>query len=110
MLASALYVVLSRLLELILLIGRGDRANELEILVLRHELSILRRQVGQPRFEPHDRMLLAARAGRFRADVGTSLSCGRRRSCAGIAGWSPAAGPTRTVAPGDQRLGVRCAS
>jgi putative transposase len=26
----------------------------------RHELSILRRQAGQPRFEPHDRLLLAA--------------------------------------------------
>jgi putative transposase len=42
------------------LFGRGERAKELEILVLRHELSILRRQVGQPRFEPHDRLLLAA--------------------------------------------------
>jgi putative transposase len=28
--------------------------------VLRHELSILRRQAGQPRFEAHDRVLLAA--------------------------------------------------
>jgi hypothetical protein len=36
------------------------RAKELEILVLRHELSILRRQVGRPQFEPHDRLLLAA--------------------------------------------------
>jgi transposase len=57
---SALYVVVCRLLELIVLVGRGDRAKELEILVLRHELSILRRQVGRPRFDAHDRVLLAA--------------------------------------------------
>jgi hypothetical protein len=42
---SSLFVVLSRLLELIMLFARRDRAKELEILVLRHELSILRRQV-----------------------------------------------------------------
>jgi hypothetical protein len=40
---SGLYVVVCRLLELIVLVGRGDRAKELEILVLRHELAILRR-------------------------------------------------------------------
>jgi transposase InsO family protein len=57
---SALYIVVCRLLELIVLVGRRDRAKELEILVLRHELSILRRQAGQPRFEAHDRVLLAA--------------------------------------------------
>jgi putative transposase len=60
LLVSALYLVACRLLELIVLLGRGDRAQELEILVLRHELSILRRQVGRPRFEPRDRLLLAA--------------------------------------------------
>ena len=60
MLVSLLYVVVCRLLELIVLFARRDRAKELEILVLRHELSILRRQVRQPRFEPHDRLLLAA--------------------------------------------------
>jgi hypothetical protein len=49
-----------RLLELSVLVGRSDRAKELEILVLRHELSVLRRQVGRPRFEAHDRVLLAA--------------------------------------------------
>ena len=60
MLVSSLYVVVCRLLELIVLVARGDRGKELEVLVLRHELSILRRQVGQPRFEPHDRLMLAA--------------------------------------------------
>ena len=60
MLISLLYAVVCRLLELIVLFARRERAKELEILVLRHELSILRRQVRQPRFEPHDRLLLAA--------------------------------------------------
>ena len=60
MLVSALYIVVCRLLELVVLLARRERAKELEILVLRHELSVLRRQVGQPRFELHDRVLLAA--------------------------------------------------
>ena len=60
MLVSALYIVVCRLVELIVLFGRGDRTKELEILVLRHELSILRRQVKRPPFESHDRVLLAA--------------------------------------------------
>jgi putative transposase len=60
LLVSTLYVVVCRLLELIVLVGRRDRAKELEILVLRHELSILRRQANRPRFELHDRLLLAA--------------------------------------------------
>jgi transposase InsO family protein len=60
LLVSGLYVIVGRLLELIVLVGRGDRAKELEILVLRHELSILRRHISRPRFEPHDRLLLAA--------------------------------------------------
>ena len=63
MLVSALYVLLSRLLELALLCARGDRAKELETLVLRHELSVLRRLAGRPRFEEHDRLLLAALTG-----------------------------------------------
>jgi hypothetical protein len=57
---SALYVVFGRLLELIELFARRDREKEAEILLLRHELSILRRHAGRPRFEPHDRLLLAA--------------------------------------------------
>lgn len=59
MLVSAVYIVVCRLLELIVLLGRGYRTKELEILVLRQELSILRHQVSRPWVQPHDRLLLA---------------------------------------------------
>src|SRR5436309_3765343 len=55
-----MYILACGLFELVVLRARGERSKELEILVLRHELSILRRQVGRPQFAPHDRLLLAA--------------------------------------------------
>ena len=57
---SSFYLVVCRLLALLVLFARRERSKELEILVLGHELSILRRQVGRPRFEPSDRLVLAA--------------------------------------------------
>ena len=57
---SLVYVLACRLFELVVLLRRGERSKELEILVLRHELSILRRQVRRPQFTPRDRLLLAA--------------------------------------------------
>jgi len=39
---------------------RSRDYKELEILVLRHELTIARRQLGRPRPRPADRILLAA--------------------------------------------------
>jgi putative transposase len=41
---------------------RSDAANEVEILVLRHELAVLRRQVDRPSCRRADRMFLAALA------------------------------------------------
>ena len=60
MVMSCLYVLACRLFELVVLLARRERSKELEILALRHELSILRRQVGRPQFAPRDRLLLAA--------------------------------------------------
>jgi putative transposase len=54
------YWVVRRLFELLVLFGRSEREKELEILVLRHELQVLRRQVGRPRLRSADRVLLAA--------------------------------------------------
>jgi putative transposase len=57
---SFVYLAARSLLGLVVLLGRSGRSKELEVLVLRHELSILGRQADRPRFEPRDRLLLAA--------------------------------------------------
>jgi putative transposase len=44
----------------VLLRLRTDVSKDVEILVLRHQLAVLRRQVGQVRSRPADRALLAA--------------------------------------------------
>jgi transposase len=57
---SFVYLAVRRIVELLLLCLRSCDAKELEILVLRHELEIFRRQHPRPRLEPKDRALLAA--------------------------------------------------
>ena len=57
---SFVYLALRRLCELLVLCWRSADANEVEILVLRHQLAILRRQHPRPRLQPQDRALLAA--------------------------------------------------
>jgi transposase InsO family protein len=42
------------------LLFRGREAKELEIVVLRHQLAVLRRQVARPQLGPADRAMLAA--------------------------------------------------
>jgi hypothetical protein len=54
------YWVLRWLLQLVALRGRANDFKELEIVVLRHELAILRRQTGRPAMMTVDRLLLAA--------------------------------------------------
>jgi putative transposase len=59
-LVSFIYVVACRLFAFVLLLARSERSKELEILLLRHELSILRRQARRPRLRESDRLVLAA--------------------------------------------------
>jgi putative transposase len=57
---SFLYLMFGRVMALVLLCFRSPDFKELEILVLRHELAVLRRQVSRPALEPADRAFLAA--------------------------------------------------
>jgi transposase InsO family protein len=57
MLLSVFYLLVRVLLRVF---AQGARSAEVELLVLRHELTVLRRQVRRPAYRPRDRVLLAA--------------------------------------------------
>jgi putative transposase len=56
---SFVYFAFGRIVELMVLCLRRTESNEVEIVVLRHELDILRRQQPRPRLEAKDRAWLA---------------------------------------------------
>jgi hypothetical protein len=56
------YLLTRRILGLVVVLFRGDQAAAAEMLVLRHENAVLRRQVGRVRYEPADRAWFAALA------------------------------------------------
>ncbi len=57
---SFVYLVVRNLFALVWLLGRSRRSKELEILLLRQELAVLRRQSARPRLRRADRAFLAA--------------------------------------------------
>jgi putative transposase len=80
------YLAVSRAFAWLALLGRGDASKDLEILVLRHEIAVLRRQVASRKPDWADRGVLAALArllpGHLRAHrivtPGTLLAWHRR--------------------------------
>jgi putative transposase len=71
---SSVYLGLCRLLQLVVLLCRSKRSKELEILLLRHELAILRRQPRRVPVRPVDRAILAALAGALSRSAWLGLS------------------------------------
>jgi putative transposase len=57
---SVLYIALQRVLQLLFLRFRSTRSKDLEIVVLRHQIAVLRRQVRRPAFRAADRVFLSA--------------------------------------------------
>jgi putative transposase len=71
---SFVYLAVRNLFALVPLLTRSRRSQELEILVLRHELGILRRQRRRPQVRPVDRALLAALSRSLPRPAWTSFS------------------------------------
>ena len=55
-----LYLIFDRLLHWLLLLGRTSSSKNIELLVLRHEVAVLRRTNPRPRLDWADRALFAA--------------------------------------------------
>jgi transposase len=57
---SAVYLLVRCLIGSLRVLARGEVSKDAELLVLRHENAVLRRQVGRVRYQPGDRLWLAA--------------------------------------------------
>jgi putative transposase len=72
MLFKIVYLLTCRVLGLVVLGFRCDRAKDAELLVLRHENAVLRRNAGRVRYEPGDRVWFAALARLLPSGHGSS--------------------------------------
>jgi hypothetical protein len=57
---SVIYLLVRCLLGCLTVLARRQAAKDAELLVLRHENAVLRRQVSRVRYRPADRLWLAA--------------------------------------------------
>jgi hypothetical protein len=110
MLSKLAYLMLCRSIQLLVLLARGDAAKDLELMVLRHQLGVLRRQVPRLKLEPADRALLAAISRVLPRSRWSASWSSRRHCCAGTAAWSQDHGPTRVTAPGGHRSMRTCST
>jgi putative transposase len=57
---SVVYLVVRGVLGCLMVLARREVSKDAELLVLRHENAVLRRQIGRVRYQPGDRLWLAA--------------------------------------------------
>jgi hypothetical protein len=90
-----LYYSLRRLLELQCSAVASEREKEIEILLLRHRLRLLERQVARPQLTPADRALFGCVQWSAVERGVEALVVRHAGNGAGIGSWSRAAGRIR---------------
>jgi hypothetical protein len=102
---SAVYLFVRCLLGCLMVLARREVSMDAELLVLRHENAVLRRQFGRVRFQPGDRLWLAALSWLIpRRQWGEVFAVTRRRCSPGTGGWSHVNGTTPADGPPAGRL------
>ena len=91
-----LYFIFARLSSWLVLLGRSSASKDAELLVLRHEIAVLRRASSRPRLDWADRAVLAALVRLLLARLRAHRLSPPAPSCAGTAAWSPASGSAPT--------------
>ena len=98
MLISVVYLLVRYLLGCLTVRTRGQVFKDADLLVLRHENAVLRRQVGRVRYQPADRLWLAALSRQIsRRRWGEVFPVTRLRCSPGTGGLSRASGTTRAA-------------
>jgi hypothetical protein len=93
--------MLERILSWLVLLARSGSAKDAEILVLRHEVAVLRRANQRSPLTWVDRAFFSAWPGCCPHRYGSSGWSRHERCCVGMPSSSPAAGPTRDDNPAD---------
>jgi hypothetical protein len=80
-----LYLIFDRLLGWLVMLGRTPASKDVELLVLRHEVAVLRRASPKPRLDWADRALFAALIRRYPGCCAVTAWSPRPPSCGGTA-------------------------
>ena len=89
-----MFYSLARFLVEVIATSHGSEAElRAEVLALRRQVQVLERQIKRVRWEPGDRLILAALRERLLRQPGLGCWCGQRPCLAGIVSWCAGDGP-----------------